>query len=154
MVVMTIIFVLIAIIFVLQIVMFRKQQKDILSLSGLPLSLPLLGSEINFIHEKNYIICVSIHCIQCKKIINELLTSNLKRDDIYLVFTNNKEDVEEYLDRHVEINKSINCLSGYTNEDLFLAITPFAYLIDNNGRVINKKSLKSLKEINIDVNGV
>lgn len=149
-----VLFSLIFILFAIQFFLYNKQRKEQHSLSGLPVSLPLPKVDFSFTNPKNYLLCVSIHCSQCKKIIHELMTSDMDRNDIYLLFTDEANEVEGYLQKISHPNRSIQYSSGHKPEELYLSVTPFAYLTDAKGIVLNKKFFQSLKDINIHIKEV
>lgn len=127
-----------------------------MEMTGIPISLQFPGySNFGLKSEKNYFICVSLDCSRCDQIISELLSSKLNRDDITLIFMSSEKETEEYLNRNFfNINKSINIISNYSQEILFLDVKPFAYLVNENGTIVNKKPFSKLKQINIHFDGI
>lgn len=78
----------------------------------------------------------------------------MERDDIYLLFTDEASEVEGYLKKITSSNRSIQYSTGHKPEELYLSVTPFAYLTDAQGIVVNKKFFQSLKDINIHIKEV
>lgn len=123
----------------------------LLSYTGIPISLKFPVSQ-NLENDKNYFLCVSLDCTQCQNIIAQLLQSSIKRKDITLIFMNDQMETIKYLNENfININENIKILSNYTQEELFIDIKPFAYLLNNEGIIINKRPFNKLKQINIEI---
>lgn len=135
---------------VIQLILFTITQKKLLSITGIPLSLPFPIRNLQLIDERNYFLCVSIDCPQCQNIIKKLYKSNIDQENVFLVFTEDEQKVYEYLESFPDKNMHIKYLT-IKPELLFLTVTPFVYLVNKEGVVVNKKAFNKLKQLNIPV---
>ncbi|AIR83912.1 hypothetical protein K4U78_10915 [Staphylococcus epidermidis] len=125
----------------------KKLEKLVISQTGLPLLTKVQKLQSYCVNQNNFFICLSIHCSICEKIIREYnKTSNL-RNNVFIIFTEDKAEIQKYL-KSIDFRHSENrIIYELTDEDLLLEVTPFLYELNTKGEVINKAMINSYKEI-------
>ena len=75
----------------------KKLEKLVISQTGLPLLTKVQKLQSYCVNQNNFFICLSIHCSICEKIIREYnKTSNL-RNNVFIIFTEDKAEIQKYL---------------------------------------------------------
>ena len=85
------------ILFILILALNSKQNIKLMNLEGIPISLPFPDNSINVIEQKNYVICLSVSCPHCRKIIEDLQKLPFNTNNVFVVFAE-EETVTNLLD--------------------------------------------------------
>lgn len=125
----------------------HKQNIKLLNLSGIPMFFKFPYEHLNLIEDTNYIICLSTLCPHCRKIIEDIQNLDFATSNVYLIFTENKSVVDEYLEQYQSLN--FEYLADASAENLNLKITPFVYTVNTNNIIIDKKVIKKINELEI-----
>lgn len=123
------------------------QNINFLRLSGIPVSFTFPDKNINLIEQTNYIICLSIYCPHCRKIIDDLQALEFTTNNIFLVFSENDNSVREYLAQFQKLN--FEYLADILSNDLYVSTTPFVYIVNENKVIIEKKIIKNINSLEI-----
>lgn len=79
----------------------KKIEKLVISQTGLPLLTKVQKLQSYCTNQNNLFICLSIHCGMCEKIIRECNNTDFLNDNVFFIFTEDKNEIQKYL-------KSIN----------------------------------------------
>ncbi|GJF45466.1 MULTISPECIES: hypothetical protein [Bacillati] len=134
------------ILFVTTISLHNIQNKKFLNLKGIPLSLkfPL---NLNLTETKNYVLCLSTECARCNQIVDEIIHLGYPTTNVYIAFIENENTIDEYIKNKDTLNFDI--IKNMTKENLYIENTPFMYVLNEEGRIIDKGILKDTKYLEI-----
>lgn len=122
-----------------------NNKKLILSQTGLPVSKVLDIPKDYLLDEENIFICLSTECNICQKLIVDFCEN--KRRNYYLLFSENKVVVDNLINTlNVSIEKQ-KIIYDYQEEKLYLSVTPFVYITDAKGVILEKKVINKIEEI-------
>lgn len=130
---------------IVQIRINATNKKMILSQTGLPISAQLDIKKEFLAFEENYFICLSTECSICQKMIIDFCKK--EKASAYLLFFENRETVINLIN---ELNVNIDedkIIYDYVEEKLYLSVTPFVYITNENGVIIEKKVINKIEEI-------
>ena len=125
------------ILFILILALNSKQNIKLMNLEGIPISLPFPDNSINVIEQKNYVICLSVSCPHCRKIIEDLQKLPFNTNNVFVVFAEEETAVNNYLKQYESLN--FEYLSDITTKDLYTLNTPFTYVLNENKIIVDKK---------------
>ncbi|MFF5916705.1 MULTISPECIES: hypothetical protein [Bacillati] len=126
---------------------YNNLQQKFLNLQGIPISLPFPYNNFNLTENKNYIFCLSTQCPHCNKIIDELINLNNKINNVYVIFIEDNVTSEKYLKTKGSLNFEI--IKDIKWEELFISQTPFMYVLNEKGIIIEKGIIKNTKLLDI-----
>lgn len=140
--------ILLIIVIIIQLFLNNKLNKTRREMSGLPISSTFpVPSSVKLNASKNYMMVVSTNCTVCQRIFKEL-NNRAAIPNLYLVFKNSKKDVDAFIQQHPHL-KNAHIITSVNPESLFIKTTPLTYEVDQKGRIQDKKSIVSLKELDI-----
>ena len=131
------------ILFILILALNSKQNIKLMNLEGIPISLPFPDNSINVIEQKNYVICLSVSCPHCRKIIEDLQKLPFNTNNVFVVFAEEETAVNNYLKQYESLN--FEYLSDITTKDLYTLNTPFTYVLNENKIIVDKKIIVFLE---------
>ncbi|MBF2782498.1 hypothetical protein ISO30_12395 [Staphylococcus saprophyticus] len=135
------------ILFILILALNSKQNIKLMNLEGIPISLPFPDNSINVIEQKNYVICLSVSCPHCRKIIEDLQKLPFNTNNVFVVFAEEETAVNNYLKQYESLN--FEYLSDITTKDLYTLNTPFTYVLNENKIIVDKKIIKNISSLDI-----
>lgn len=135
------------ILFILILALNSKQNIKLMNLEGIPVSLPFPDNSINVIEQKNYVICLSVSCPHCRKIIENLQKLPFNTNNVFVVFAEEETAVNNYLEQYDSLN--FEYLSDITTKDLYTVNTPFTYVLNENKIIVDKKIIKNISSLDI-----
>lgn len=135
------------ILFILILALNSKQNIKLMNLEGIPVSLPFPDNSINVIEQKNYVICLSVSCPHCRKIIDNLQKLPFNTNNVFVVFAEEETAVNNYLEQYDSLN--FEYLSDITTKDLYTVNTPFTYVLNENKIIVDKKIIKNISSLDI-----
>lgn len=135
------------ILFIIILVLNSKQNIKLMNLEGVPISLPFPDSNINIIEQKNYVICLSVSCPHCRKIIEDLQNLTFNTSNVFVVFAEEETSVNNYLEQYESLN--FEYLSDITTKDVYTVNTPFTYVLNENKIIVDKKIIKNISSLDI-----
>lgn len=127
--------------------LYFKQKNKLLRTEGIPVSLPFPYQDLNLMEETNYIICLSTNCPHCRKIIRDLQDIEFEANNVFTVFNEDYNTVINYLNQYDTLK--FEYLSDITTQSLYIEATPFVYILNENGIIIDKMLIKDIKYLNI-----
>lgn len=131
---------------IIQIKVNNDHKKLILSQTGLPISQYLDIPKKFLTYEENVFICVSTECSICQKIIVDFCEKS--KSNYYLLFFEKREIVDKLINNlNIDIEKE-RVIYEYQEEKLYLSVTPFVYITNNEGVIIDKKVIDRIEQIN------
>lgn len=134
------------ILFVTTISLHNIQNKKFLNLKGIPLSLKF-SLNLNLTETKNYVLCLSTECARCNQIVDEIIHLGYPTTNVYIAFIENENTIDEYIKNKDTLNFDI--IKNMTKENLYIENTPFMYVLNEEGRIIDKGILKDTKYLEI-----
>ncbi|HDM0816759.1 MULTISPECIES: hypothetical protein [Bacteria] len=126
---------------------YNNLKQKLLDLQGIPVSLPFPYEQFNLTENKNYIFCLSTQCPHCNKIVDELLNLNYKTNNVYIIFIEDEVTLDKYLKTKGSLNFEI--IKDIKWEELFISQTPFTYILNEKGIIIEKGIIKNTKLLDI-----
>lgn len=137
----------------LTVYLLNKIQQLNVNSTGIPISLThQIFTENNSLDPKQYYFCLSLNCATCLNIIEALITQDkYNKTYIKIVITDTYDNFQGFLKfNNLEIKNNLPSIITNINEgDLFLQMVPFVYLTNNEGVIVNKKGIKSLRETSV-----
>lgn len=142
-------FVVIQFLILLIIILFLhfKQSNRLLHFEGIPISLAFPYKEVELIEETNYIICLSVDCPHCRKIIDDLQKLDFETSNVFAIFQEEYNTVIDFLEQYKFLN--FEYLSDISTNSLYVKATPFVYTLNERGIIIDKMVIKDIKYLDI-----
>ncbi|AVP36131.1 hypothetical protein DOS77_02410 [Staphylococcus felis] len=140
--------ILLIIVIIIQLFLNNKVNKTRREMSGLPIasSFPL-SRTITLKSPTNYMMVVSTNCTVCQRIFKELQHKE-SLSNLYLVFKNPKQEVDDFVKQNPHLNHA-HIVTSIPKEDLFIKTTPLTYQVNQQGVIEDKMSVVSLKELSL-----
>lgn len=132
---------------IIQFFMITKLKKNILELSGIPISLALPIKHDFYLKDRNLFLFLSLECNICTHLIEQIMNEDTELDNIILVFQEEMTDVQKYFEKlNLNFNK-YKMIFQVDDNDTFLDIKPFLYIVNKSMIILDKNLINNVKDL-------